>query len=55
MYIINIVVSENITTEQQAKLFAEHAEWFKKYFQAGKFLARTIQRPKPRRRNFCPH
>ncbi|WGE69506.1 YciI family protein [Actinobacillus equuli subsp. haemolyticus] len=38
MYIINIAVSENITTEQQAKLFAEHAEWFKKYFQAGKFL-----------------
>lgn len=38
MYIINIAVNDSVTAEQHAKLFAEHAEWFKKYFQAGKFL-----------------
>ncbi|WGE89613.1 YciI family protein [Actinobacillus arthritidis] len=38
MYIINIAVNNNVTAEQQEKLFAEHVEWFKKYFQAGKFL-----------------
>lgn len=38
MYIINIVVNENIDTEQHEQLFAVHTEWFKKYFQAGKFL-----------------
>ncbi|WGE32205.1 YciI family protein [Actinobacillus genomosp. 2] len=38
MYIINIAVNNNVTAEQQEKLFAEHVEWFKKYFQTGKFL-----------------
>lgn len=38
MYIINIAVNDSLTPEQHTALFAEHAEWFKKYFQAGKFL-----------------
>ena len=38
MYIINITVNKNISEQQQHELFPIHTEWFKKYFQAGKFL-----------------
>lgn len=38
MYIINIAVNDHVSAEQHDKLFVEHTEWFKKYFQAGKFL-----------------
>ena len=38
MYIINITVNPDLPAEQHEKMFIEHSEWFKKYFQAGKFL-----------------
>ena len=38
MYIINIAVNADVSAEQQEQLFPIHTEWFKKYFQAGKFL-----------------
>ncbi|EHK90874.1 hypothetical protein HYE58_04190 [Aggregatibacter actinomycetemcomitans] len=38
MYIINITVNPNVSEEKQNELFPIHVEWFKKYFQAGKFL-----------------
>lgn len=38
MYIINITVNPDLPADQHEKMFAEHVEWFKKYFQAGKFL-----------------
>ncbi len=38
MYIINIAVNSDLSAEQHEKMFAEHTAWFKKHFQAGKFL-----------------
>ncbi|QZN94840.1 YciI family protein [Symbiopectobacterium purcellii] len=38
MFLITITVNENITAEQHASLFPRHAQWFKKYFDAGNFL-----------------
>lgn len=38
MYIINITVKDSVSETQQNELFPIHTEWFKKYFQAGKFL-----------------
>ena len=38
MYIIDITVNADITAEQHETLFPQHAAWFKKYFDAGKFL-----------------
>ena len=38
MYIINIKVNADLTPAQHEQLFPAHTEWFKKYFQAGKFL-----------------
>lgn len=38
MYIVNITVNSNLTEAQHNELFPIHVEWFKKYFQAGKFL-----------------
>ncbi|QPB42009.1 YciI family protein [Rodentibacter haemolyticus] len=38
MYIINITVKPTLSEEKQNALFPIHAEWFKKYFQNGKFL-----------------
>ncbi|OAM26775.1 MULTISPECIES: YciI family protein [Eikenella] len=38
MYIINITVNAGLPAEKHETMFAEHAEWFKKHFQAGKFL-----------------
>lgn len=38
MYIINITVKDSVTEEQQNEMFPIHVEWFKKYFQTGKFL-----------------
>ena len=38
MYIINITVNADLPEEKQKEMFPMHTEWFKKYFQAGKFL-----------------
>lgn len=38
MYIIDITVNKEISETKQNELFPIHVEWFKKYFQAGKFL-----------------
>lgn len=38
MYIISIAVNSDITAEQQDILFPRHVAWFKKFFDAGKFL-----------------
>ncbi|MBP2198821.1 MULTISPECIES: YciI family protein [Pantoea] len=38
MYIINITVNAEISAEQHESLFPQHAAWFKKYFDAGKFV-----------------
>ncbi|OOF57286.1 YciI family protein [Rodentibacter myodis] len=38
MYIVNITVNSTLSEEKHNELFAIHVEWFKKYFQAGKFL-----------------
>lgn len=38
MFLITITVNENVTAEQHESLFPHHAQWFKKYFGAGKFL-----------------
>lgn len=38
MFIINITVNPDITAEQQDILFPQHVSWFKKYFDAGKFV-----------------
>ncbi|WP_224553784.1 YciI family protein [Pectobacterium versatile] len=38
MYIINITVNTDVSSEQHGTLFPKHVEWFKKYFDAGKFL-----------------
>ena len=39
MYIINITVSADLPVEKHEKMFVEHTEWFKKHFEAGKFLS----------------
>ena len=38
MYIINITVNADLPVEKHEKMFVEHTEWFKKHFEAGKFL-----------------
>ena len=38
MYIINITVNADLPEEKQNEMFPVHAEWFRKHFQAGKFL-----------------
>lgn len=38
MYIINITVNPDLPAEQHEAMFAEHSEWFKKHFAAGRFL-----------------
>lgn len=38
MYIISITVNADITAELQDTLFPRHVTWFKKHFDAGKFL-----------------
>lgn len=38
MYIITIKVNADLSAEQHEKMFPAHTEWFKKYFQASKFL-----------------
>ena len=38
MYLINITVNGDITTEQHEALFTSHVSWFQQYFEAGKFV-----------------
>lgn len=38
MYLINITVNSDITTEQHEALFTRHVSWFQHYFNAGKFV-----------------
>lgn len=38
MYLINITVNADVSEETQHAMFPFHAEWFQKYYQAGKFL-----------------
>lgn len=38
MYTIDITVNSDLTEQQHAELFPKHAAWFKKYFDAGKFI-----------------
>lgn len=38
MYIINITVNADISAGQHDTLFPQHVAWFKKYFDAGKFV-----------------
>lgn len=38
MYLINITVNSDITTEQHEALFTRHVSWFQQYFNAGKFV-----------------
>ena len=38
MYIIDITVSDAVPVDQRDTLFAEHARWFKKHFDAGRFV-----------------
>ncbi len=38
MYIINITVNAELPEEKQKERFSIHTEWFRKYFQAGRFL-----------------
>ncbi|AIA70434.1 YciI family protein [Pectobacterium atrosepticum] len=38
MYLINIVVNDDISPDQHDALFARHVSWFQQYFNAGKFV-----------------
>ncbi|MGB9095793.1 YciI family protein [Erwinia sp.] len=38
MYLINITVNGDIPAQQHEALFKQHASWFEKYFNAGKFV-----------------
>lgn len=38
MFIIDITVNDHISAKQHESLFLRHAQWFKKYFDAGKFV-----------------
>lgn len=38
MYLINITVNADVSEEKQNEMFPVHTEWFKKYFQEGKFV-----------------
>ncbi|MGM3175798.1 YciI family protein [Dickeya lacustris] len=38
MYIVNITVNTAVAEQQHEALFPQHSAWFKKYFDAGKFL-----------------
>jgi len=38
LFIINITVKETLSPEQHESLFIRHAQWFKHYFSAGKFV-----------------
>lgn len=38
MYLINITVKDTISDEEHHTLFEQHSLWFKKHFEAGRFL-----------------
>jgi uncharacterized protein YciI len=38
LFIINITVNDNLSSEQHASLFSRHVEWFKHYFSTGEFV-----------------
>ncbi|MFP2237134.1 YciI family protein [Pseudescherichia vulneris] len=38
MYLINIMVNDDISPEQHEALFTRHVSWFQQYFNAGQFV-----------------